>query len=163
MPALNENTVLDGLKGVLEGLTVDNDYDFDVKVVSRKAFSVEMNISPEETPCYAIVPGKDSLVERGTREARRKLNVLIAAYIHEQYDAGDEEEEPEEEEDDEEGGIAIIISTLKQNTLDLLRQAYESPVDPILFVEIGDVDPSIVDEANTDADFLVSLDFHYFM
>lgn len=161
MPALNENTVLGGLKGVLEGLTLANGYDFDVKIVSRKAMNVGVDVSPEETPLYAIIPGKDSLVERGTREDRRKLNVIVGAYIQEMRDNG--EEEPEEPEDEDEGDIAIIISTLKQNTLDLLRQAYESPVDPILFVEIGDVDPSIIDENNTDADFMVSLDYHYFM
>lgn len=161
MPALNENTVLGGLKGVLEGLTLENGYEFDVKIVSRKALNVGVDVSPEETPLYAIIPGKDSLVERGTREDRRKLNVIVGAYIQEMRD--NPEEPPEEPEDEDEGDIAIIISTLKQNTLDLLRQAYESPVDPILFVEIGDVDPSIIDENNTDADFMVSLDYHYFM
>lgn len=161
MPALNENTVLGGLKGVLEGLTLANGYDFDVKIVSRKTLNPTNDISADEVPIYVIIPGKDSLVERGTREDRRKLNVIVGAYIQEMRD--NPEEPPEEPEDEDEGDIAIIISTLKQNTLDLLRQAYESPVDPILFVEIGDVDPSIIDENNTDADFMVSLDYHYFM
>ncbi len=150
MPALDFNQVLDGVKTNLELMTVANGYTFDAKKVSRTVFDPSSELRHDEIPAFMIFQQPDELRERDIDITTRKFPVFVGAYVSEEAE-----------------GIITDkvrdIETLKMETMNLFEQAYKNPSGQILRVDITTVDPSELDERAKDADFVIGLDFIYFM
>jgi len=147
MPALDSNALLNQLKTNLEGYTTANGYSYDVQTVSREIIDVASRRNNNEVPAFVILPGKDELIEENLDIDVRNFPVQLVGYFRER---------------DENDSKSSDIEVLKKETMDLLKQAYNNPSDPILRVFTSEIDPSAVAEQSADADFVLTINFRYF-